>query len=238
MLGAAHVNCTPNLESSSRRYFEVDARISSGGDFKNKDLHRIRFDRAGTRPYYTRPMAAGLPDRVDCERLAADEAVLHRVYELRELPRLQDLLAEDLDAELTGPARKRAGRDAAPSGAVHARFVFECVGAGRAGATVRVQARPALVCQRCLQGFPFAVDGESAIEFAGSEDATPVESQREIYVMDRGQINLRDLVEEELLLAIPAVAACPSPETCGRAPAVEEERSRPLAALRDILKKT
>jgi uncharacterized metal-binding protein YceD (DUF177 family) len=169
-------------------------------------------------------MAAGLPDRVDCERLAAEAAVLQRVYELRELPRLQDLLAEN--------------QNAVHSGAVQASFAFESLGAGRAGATVRIAAQPTLVCQRCLQGFPFAIDGESEIEFADSEDATPVESRREIYVMDRGRISLRELVEEELLLGLPAIATCSSPESCGRAPALDEQRSRPLSALRDILKKT
>jgi uncharacterized metal-binding protein YceD (DUF177 family) len=225
MFGAAQVNGIPNLASSSRRYFDVDARISSGGDFKNKDLHRNRFDRGGNGPYYTRPMAAGLPDRVDCERLADDAVALQRVYELRELPRLQDLLADN--------------QGAVHAGAVHGSFAFERVGGdGRAGATVRVQAEPYLVCQRCLRSFPLAIDGKSDIEFADSEDVTPADPQREIYVMDRGQVSLRDLVEEELLLAIPAIAACSSPETCGEAPALEEERSRPLAVLRDILKKT
>jgi uncharacterized protein len=164
-------------------------------------------------------MAAGLPDRVDCERLADDKATLQRVYELRELPRLQDLLADN-------------------HGAVHASFAFGRVGEGRAGATVRVEAQVQLGCQRCLQGFPFAVDGKSEIEFADSEDVSPADPQREIYVMHRGHVSLRDLVEEELLLAIPVFAACASPETCGKAPALDVERSRPLAVLRDILKKT
>jgi len=168
MAGAAQTNGRPRRESSSRRYFEVDARISSGGDFKNKDLHRIRFDRGGNRPYYTRPMAAGLPDRVDCLHLADDAAVLQRVYELGELPRLQDLLAD-------------------VQGAASASFAFESIGAGRTGATVCVKAKPNLVCQRCLQGFPFEVAASSEVEFASSEAATPVESRREIYVMDRGR---------------------------------------------------
>ena len=219
MFGAAQTNGTSSRESSSRRYFEVDARISSGGDFKNKDLHRIRFDRGGDEPYYTRPMTAGLPDRVDCERLADEAAVLQRVYELSELPRLRDQLANE-------------------HGAVHASFAFEGVGAGRAGAAVRVEAKPNLVCQRCLQSFSCVIAGNSEIEFADSEDATPVGSQREIYVMERGRVSLRELVEEELLLAIPAIPACDSPETCGKAPSLHDARTRPLAALRDILKKT
>jgi len=164
-------------------------------------------------------MAAGLPDRVDCLHLADDAAVLQRVYELSELPRLQDLLADN-------------------QGAVRANLAFQSVGSGRAGATVCVEAKPNLVCQRCLQGFPLDVAGRSEVEFASSEDATPVESRREIYVMDRGRVSLRELVEEELLLALPVVAACSSPQTCGKAPALEGDRSRPLAALQNLLKKT
>ena len=217
--GAAQTKGNPNLCSSSRRYLEVDARISSGGDFKNKDLHRIRFDRGGNGPYYTRPMAAGLPDQVDCAHLADDGALLQLVYELSELPRLRDLLADT-------------------RGAVSATVAFESVAAGRAGATVSVEAKPNLLCQRCLQGFSFPVAGKSEIEFAGSEDAAPMEPQREIYVTERGRINLRELVEEELLLAFPVAAACSTPQTCGKAPALEGERSRPFAGLKDLLKKT
>ena len=107
--------------------------MSSGGDFKNNDLHPIDFDSGGNGPYYTRPMASGLPDRVDCAHLADKAEVLERVYPLGELPRLQDLLAD---------AR----------GSVRARFTFAKLGADRAGATVAVEAIPHLVCQRCLQG--------------------------------------------------------------------------------------
>jgi hypothetical protein len=38
-------------------------------------------------------MAPGLPDLVDCARLAEEAAVLERVYELAELSRLRDVLA-------------------------------------------------------------------------------------------------------------------------------------------------
>ena len=99
-------------------------------------------------------MASGLSDRVDCARLAADAAVLERVYPLSELSRLQDLLAD---------AR----------GSVKARFAFSRLDAGRVGATVEVQAAPRLVCQRCLQGFELPVSGDSEIEFAASEAEAP-----------------------------------------------------------------
>jgi uncharacterized protein len=202
---------------------EVDAKISAGGDCKNNDLHPIDFDRGGNRPYYTPPMAPALPDRVDCVHLADDRAVLERVYPLGEMPRLQDLLA---DAE----------------GSVRARFAFAKLGVGHAGATVAVEATPRLICQRCLQGFAFAVAGSSEIEFSSGSDVDPANSRREVYAADEGWVSLRELAEEELLLALP-IFAMHEPQTCGQARTYEadgeiQDRSRPFAALQDLLKKT
>jgi uncharacterized protein len=162
-------------------------------------------------------MVSGPSDRVVCARLAADAAVLERVYPLSELPRLKDLLAD---------AR----------GSVKARFAFSKLAAGRMGATVAVQATPSLVCQRCLQAFELPVSGDSEIEFATSAEA-PAESLREIYLIDEGSVSLRELAEEELLLALPVIASCSAPETCGRAPTADV-RQRPFAVLQDLLKKT
>jgi uncharacterized protein len=192
--------------------------MSGGGDFKNNDLHRIHFDRGVPGHYYTRPMTSGPPDRVDCARMAADAAVLERVYPLSEMSRLKDLLADT-------------------RGTVKARFAFAKLESGRLGATVEVQATPRLVCQRCLQGFALPVSGDSEIEFAGSEAEASADSPREIYLMKDGTLSLRELAEEELLLALPAIASCNTPETCGKAPA-PEERQRPFAVLQDLLKKT
>jgi uncharacterized protein len=163
-------------------------------------------------------MASGSTDRVDCARLAEDAAVLERVYALSELPRLQDFLAD-------------------AHGSLRARFAFSKLEAGRAGATVAVQATPRLVCQRCLQSFELPLISDSEIEFAVSEADAPVQSPREIYLMDEGLVSLRELAEEELLLALPVVAACGTPEICGRAPS-PDERQRPFAVLQDLLKKT
>ena len=144
--------------------------------------------------------------------------MLERQYPLGELPRLQDLLAD---------AR----------GSVKARFAFNKVGDGRAGASVAVHAVPQLICQRCFKGFAFEVAADSEIEFARSEADAPADSPREIYLMANGSVSLRELAEEELLLALPLVAVCSTPEICGQAP-VLEKKSRPFAALQDLLKKT
>jgi uncharacterized metal-binding protein YceD (DUF177 family) len=171
-------------------------------------------------------MAPGLPDRVDCTRLAEDGTVLERVYELSALPRLRDSLAD---------AR----------GSVRARFAFAKIGEGRSGVTVAIEAAPELVCQRCLQGFTLPVVGSSEIEFVSEGSA--VDSDRELYATHGGLVSLRDLAEEELLLGLPIVAACSTPLTCGNAPRIAAEGSgqdnaedltRPFAALQDLLKKT
>ena len=173
-------------------------------------------------------MAPGLPDRVDCAQLADDAVALERVYPLGEMPRLQDLLADT-------------------RGSVRASFAFANFDTGRAGATVTVEAAPQLVCQRCLQGFAFAAAGSSEIEFSSGSAAGSADSQREVYATEDGRVSLRELAEEELLLALPIVAACETPQTCGRAPACEagvevqdlsSERSRPFTGLQDLLKKT
>jgi uncharacterized protein len=201
--------------------------MSEGGDFKNNDLHRIHFDRGGNRPYYTRPMAPALPDRVDCAHLAGNAAVLERVYPLGEMPRLQDLLAS-------------------PEGFVHSSFTFGKADSGRVGATVAVESTAQLVCQRCLQGIAYTLAGSSEIEFAGSVSPGAAESQREIYVTDEGLVSLRELAEEELLLALPIVAMH-EPHACELAAVAEADddieglsadRSRPFASLQNLLKKT
>ncbi len=206
----------------------MDAKTSSGGDFKNNDLHQVRFDRGGGRPYYTRPMAAGPPDLVDCAQLAENAVVLERTFELGELPRLEDALAD---------AR----------GLVHARFAFSNAPSGRPGARVEIRAQPRLRCQRCMQGFALAVSGGSEVEFAADEAAGAADGEREVYRADEGRVSLRDLAEEELLLALPIVPACNEPERCGSAPSLPVDAQdaedsaamrRPFGGLKELLKKT
>ena len=166
-------------------------------------------------------------DLVDCVRLADETAVLERVYDLGELPRLRDMLAD-------------------PRGTVRATFAFAKLASGHAGAAVTVEATPVLVCQRCMQGFDVALTGRSDVEFAG-DDAAAAESEREFFRINDGLVSLRELAEEELLLAVPFAPACSTPLTCGKAPGEtrgDEMREmagdlrRPFSGLKDLLKKT
>ena len=201
--------------------------MSSGWDFKNNDLHQVRFDRGWLAPYYTRPMAAGPPDLVDCAQLAEDAAVLERTYELADLPRLSDVLAD-------------------PRGIVRARLAFSNTRSGRPGARVEVRAEARLRCQRCLRGFAFQVSGASEIEFAVDETAAALDSEREPHYAEGGRASLRDLAEEELLLALPVAPVCGEPKGCGNAPHPggagrgedSEAMRRPFGGLKELLKKT
>ncbi len=154
--------------------------------------------------------------------------MLERVYALGELPRLQELLAE-------------------PGGTLQARFAFAKAPSGRAGAAVAIRAAPQLVCQRCLQGFAFPVSGGSEVEFTNDEEAPASDAERECFRVDDGMVSLRELAEEELLLALPIAAMCGTPQSCGHAPSLAGdaarpeglgEMRRPFSALQDLLKKT
>jgi uncharacterized protein len=172
-------------------------------------------------------MAGASLDRIDCVRLADGAVSLQRAYSLGTLPRLRDLLADD-------------------SGMLRAEFAFAKAESGRAGVKVTVTAEPRLVCQRCLQGFDLPVTAKSEIEFAEEEEASPTpDSERDLYVAEHGQVSLRDLAEEELLLALPFAPVCSAPQLCGNAPLLAteptvatEETVRPFSALQELLKKT
>ena len=172
-------------------------------------------------------MAGGPQDLVDCERLAAERATLQRVYQIGQLTKLSDLLADC-------------------SGALRAQFAFSRAASGRCAVTVTVEATPRLTCQRCMEAYEFPVAAQTEVEIAADPEAGGGEPLQEVFRSAEGLISLRELAEEELLLALPLVPACSTPTECGRAPALGEltgtvpaarETVRPFAALQDLLKK-
>lgn len=172
-------------------------------------------------------MSAALPDLVDCMRLAEEGVALAREYALREMPRFKDLLAAD-------------------DGTVHANFAFSKLPSGRAAASVEVQTEVTLICQRCLQPFSYPLQSEGEVEFAATE-ADELDATHEPYLMRSGMVSLRELAEEEVLMALPASATCSSSQACGNG-AIDAssgrivepplETRRPFAGLKELLKKT
>ena len=102
---------------------------------------------------------------------------------------------------------------------------------------VQARAQMSLECQRCLQPVGAALDARRSFRFVADE-ATAAEidadSEDDVLALTRA-LNLHELVEDELILALPLVPmhdACPEPLA---APAdgepAAEERPNPFAAL-------
>jgi len=102
---------------------------------------------------------------------------------------------------------------------------------------LRTSARLSLVCQRCLGPVDAPIDAERHFLFVAGEEAAAAldaESEDDVLALTRW-LDLRELVEDELLLALPLVPrhdVCPSPLPMH---AGDEERAQdqpnPFAAL-------
>lgn len=98
-----------------------------------------------------------------------------------------------------------------------------------------------LVCQRCLGPVDCDLVVDRPIVFVeGEERAAALDAEMDDDVLALAPaLDLRELVEDELLLALPLVPRhelCPNPLPLAEAaaPAVEEERQRPFANLRAL----
>lgn len=101
-----------------------------------------------------------------------------------------------------------------------------------------------LVCQRCLAPMDWPLDVELQLGIVGSEDAAEqLPEQYDPLVIEDGQLDIRALIEDELLLALPIVALHPvgacgidlPVEAVAEAPPRQETR-QPFADLAAMLK--
>lgn len=112
--------------------------------------------------------------------------------------------------------------------------------AGRVLAQVQFEARLTLRCQRCLGPQPVLLSGSSEVVLVGSEEeAATVPAELETALAPDGRLDLAELVEEELLLALPAAprhaaGECPAARPEARA-SEAPELQRPFARLGELL---
>jgi uncharacterized protein len=161
--------------------------------------------------------------RVDPRKLAVREASLEGEIAPESLPRLEAVRLGGGDEEH-----------------VRASLKFGLGAGGRVLISGDIDASLMLQCQRCLE--PVRVPVISTFRFAvqvgsGGEDAP----QGFELLDDRGEgIVPADLVEEELLLALPFAAAHGSIEECGElakrlaSPGLDKDSKHPFAVLRDL----
>jgi uncharacterized protein len=163
------------------------------------------------------------PRRLDVAAAAAAGSELTGRWPLSELARLADGAAGQVDEPVAWSARFEQRRElgAAPQAWLH----------------LQAQALIARECQRCLQPVLLSLDVNRAFAFAPTEDeaaAQDAESEDDVLVLSR-HFDLRELVEDELLLSLPIVPMhehCPLP--VGSAPGgvgAGEAPAHPFAAL-------
>jgi len=165
---------------------------------------------------------------LDVGLLADDRAEIDFSIPLKEFPRVLPLLA-------------------APDGTADGR-----VGFARedriAVAQIRVAAQVMLLCQRCLAPLVWSVNsaGRAAL-VASAAEAGRLPEALETVLAPEHRISIRDLVEEELLLALPLVprheneecagARAGMPAASGSAPEPAGETHRPFGQLSELLKR-
>ena len=110
---------------------------------------------------------------------------------------------------------------------------------GRPSLRVRVRGALPLRCQRCLEAMRFEVDEEEMLVLAATQaeiDGDPADAQAPDRVLAGKEMALSELIEDELLLAVPYA---PRHEGCSPGKAErDEERFSPFAGLRGMLRKS
>jgi uncharacterized protein len=169
-------------------------------------------------PPWSRPL--------DIDRLADGEADFDFVVPLAELPRLRSQLAS---VGGQGQGRVHFARE---SGFVVAELSLS------GGAT--------LVCQRCLDPMTVPVSSSARVALITAEsDAGRVPEHLEPVLAAGGRITVGELVEEELLLALPIVPLHGESSDCAvreakraeSAPGPSQSTQKPFAQLDQLLKR-
>lgn len=154
---------------------------------------------------------------LDIWRMVSARRVLEGELPLAELPRLSSLLD---DAEGSARYRIEFGRDA-----LEVPF-----------AKLSIEAGLPLVCQRSLQPFVQQIEIEQTLGLIRDEagEAALPPGYEAMLVPEDGRINAAELVEDELILAVPLIPVSPGSESVERDWPVREEEAaatNPFAAL-------
>ena len=167
-------------------------------------------------------MSSRCPEIVDPWRVSEQKQAFSGSVQLGDLPRLSPLLSHT-------------------EGIADYQFLFSRDQYRRPLIEGRVVATLWQTCQRCLEEMSLKVDsGFRLVVVQGYDEAGQVDESLEPLLAEEGSIRLLDLVEDELLLALPAVALhdqCEAPAFDDGEISVDEPRENPFAAL-ERLKKT
>jgi uncharacterized protein len=175
-------------------------------------------------------MSLGWSRRAPVDTLVGTEAAIDFTIPLAELPRVSHELSSS-----EGEARGKV------------RFTRE---RGQAVADLDVSAAPEVVCQRCMQAMRWPIHVKSRIALVSDYDAADrVSEGLEVFLVEADSVSVRDLVDEEILLALPHVARHAEGSECADGnmqlpsqaaepeEAAESQVQKPFAQLGELLKR-
>lgn len=186
------------------------------------------FDRFQCGGYYSPPMSAKtLPEYLDLRRLAERKAVVAGQMPVRAMRRLAESLADD-------------------SGDTEAELRFALDPVRRPSVSGWVEAELALTCQRCLDVYkqPLRVEF-SLVLVQGEDEGERLTDEWEPLLASEEQVRTAELLEDELILALPVVAMHVDENDCrigageqaGASEAAEQQKTNPFAALAALKRK-
>lgn len=127
--------------------------------------------------------------------------------------------------------------DLSPSG-ISADFSLRADVGRRQWLEGRVAGQVELVCQVCLEPFAWAFDAPVALALAGNEEEEErLMADCEPLLVKDDQLFLHEIIEEEILLALPLMPRCPACENArplAQEPLPQVETKRPLAGLKNL----
>lgn len=162
-----------------------------------------------------------MPHQLDPFRLAESGAKLSGSIPIRQLQRLRELLTDD-------------------AGEIAVELNFDVDELGVPNVQGHVSGRLPLMCQRCLEPYTIEVDANISLAWVhADQDADRLPLLYEPYLVETNPLILNDVIEDELLLALPQVpmhelAVCPSGKWINQPVPVEEddtEQENPFSVL-------
>ena len=141
---------------------------------------------------------------------------LHAWYSLRDLESLADR-GVTLSGELNiGQLTRLRGLLHSDSGSVRATLRFRQRGDGWLASEVEYRADVELICQRCLEPFRQALEDKVNVVIADSDSLpTTAPTGFEPFELEGGRLQPVQLIEDEVIVAIPLVPKHARVEDCG-----------------------
>jgi uncharacterized protein len=177
-------------------------------------------DTKGVKTYHRAPMSVALPERVDASRMVQARRTFEGKLPLASFRRLRESLA-------------------AVEGEANYELEFGLDELGVAYLAVRVDAELPLTCQRTLEVYREAVHIDQRLGLIGeeSEEAALPPGYEPLLIPD-GTFNPAEVIEDELILALPVVPLKPgAPLEWHDEGDVEESEPNPFADLAKLKKK-